>query len=606
MSDTALLNLSIGTKKALSNLNRFNNEVNKVGKTVSLKLSAPLLALETIAVKTFSEMESGLTDITNLLDKGEGFEAYEETLGGVQEQAIELGFAIDDVNKSLFDNVSALGQGEQALEAYEEAQKLAIGGNAQLSETVNGLTSVINAYGRETTKASDVSNAFFTAQKKGKTTVSELANNIGKVAPIAKSAGIGFKELLATMSTLTLGGLSTDEATTSLRSTISALVKPTKDAEKVLRSLSVPVGALELKEKGLGFALNQLNKAQEENADLLAQAIPNIRALTGVTSFSADKLKILSETQEQMNEDIENGTGLNEAYIASMNDLGKITQQALGVIKTLGEAFGEMFVEGADLKTMFKDFTENVKGFKEQIKELSPEQKKFYSWMISAAIVIPPVTAGVTGLAASLVAMKSTAIAANIALAPLLVPLLAITGAAVAGATAGWSLADALVGESEAVEQLRESIKKLNEERFAGYKEDSVRQASEHELWELQKKRIEDTFKQEEENHKKIAKLRKEELEGSDFDSFINDMMENLDFVNEFMDTGDEKDGSKDGAKSARGPVGAILKNSAEAFQKQYGDSNELIQKDQLKFQKKIAKNTESNSTTTFKVASFT
>jgi len=401
MAQEQILTLGVRTKQALSDLNSFNSKLNQVGKSIALRVSAPLLALETIAIKTFSEMESGLTNITNLVDKGEGFESFSNEMDNVQESAIELGFAIDDVNKSLFDNVSALGQGEQALETYDEAQKLAKGGNAQLSETVDGLTSVINAYGRETTKASDVSNAFFTAQKQGKTTVAELASNIGKVAPVAKSAGIGFKELLATMAEMTLGGLSTDEATTSLRATISALIKPSEEAREILKKLEVPVGAVALKAKGLGFALKQLSKAQEENGDVLAKAIPNIRALTGVTSFNDEKLQHLKETQELINKDIKNGTGLNEAYTASMNDLGNIFQQTIGATKTLANAFGELFVEGFDLKTMLKDLGEGIKDLKDYVKNMTPEQKSMTLWVTGLATVVPSAAIAVTGLAAS-------------------------------------------------------------------------------------------------------------------------------------------------------------------------------------------------------------
>jgi len=465
MAETSVLNLRINSKQALAALNKFNSKLNRLSKTVSLKVSTPLIALEGIALKTFSEMEKGLTDITNLIDKGEGFKKYEDDLKGVQELAIEMGFAIDDVNKSLFDNVSALGQGDIALESYAEAQKLAIGGNAQLAETVDGITSIINAYGKETAVASDISNAFFTAQQKGKTTVSELANNIGKVAPIAKSAGIGFKELLATMSTLTLGGLSTDEATTSLRATISSLVKPTKEAEKVLRSLGVPVGALELQEKGLGFALSQLSEAQKDNADILAQAIPNIRALTGVTSFSADKLEILRNTQEKMNRDIKDGTGLNEAYTDSLDDFSIIAKQTYGATKTLVNEIGVLLVDGLDLKQLFKDLGETAKDLKTYIKEMSPEMKTTALAITGIATVVPPAIVGVTGFAASIGVMASALKKALPLLTAAAIPLASMTAATMAGVGIGHVAFKQINAEElKSIEIRQEKLKLANEE----------------------------------------------------------------------------------------------------------------------------------------------
>ena len=422
MSDTALLNLSIGSKKALADIGQFNAGLKSIGKNLALSVTAPILAMGTFAVKTFSEMESGLTNIKNLLDLS-GIKTMSAELEGLQETAIEAGFGIQDVSKALFDNVSALGNGQVALDSFTQAQKLAKGGNADLGVAVDGLTSVINAYGRDTTNASDVANAFFSAQQKGKTTVSELAANIGKVAPVAKSAGIGFKELLATMSTLTLGGLSTDEATTSLRSTISALVKPTKEAEKVLKSLGVPVGALELKEKGLGFALAQLSKAQEENADIIAKAIPNIRALTGVTSFSEDKLKILAETQQKMNDDIKNGTGLNEAYNRTLLDFGDILKSTVGSTSTARKEIGKMIVEGLHLKDAFKIVTEKVIDFKNWLKSLTSEQRNFMVVATAVAAAMPLVVVGITSIVGAGLALVSTISAIATGIIPLIAGL---------------------------------------------------------------------------------------------------------------------------------------------------------------------------------------
>ena len=90
------------------------------------------------------------------------------------------------------------------------------------------------------------------------------------------------------------------------------------------------------------------------------------------------------------------------------------------------------------------------------------------------------------------------------------------------------------------------------------------------------------------------------------------DLAKSADDLNKALAPVDEK-GQKAGVKSkstkatktSGSPVDAVLKDSAQAFQIQYGNANELIQKDQLKFQKKIANNTSKLGTQTFNVASF-
>uniref|UniRef100_UPI00356AB243 phage tail tape measure protein n=1 Tax=Mariniphaga sediminis TaxID=1628158 RepID=UPI00356AB243 len=83
----------------------------------------------------------------------------------------EYGFTIEDTNKALFDAISAGVETGKSIEFLNESSILAIGGVTDLSVSVDGLTTVINAFKLESDDASDVSAAFFSAQKEGKTTV---------------------------------------------------------------------------------------------------------------------------------------------------------------------------------------------------------------------------------------------------------------------------------------------------------------------------------------------------------------------------------------------------------------------------------------------------
>ena len=53
-------------------------------------------------------------------------------------------------------------------------------------------------------------------RKRGKLTFAELAANIGKVAPMARAAGMSMEDMMAAIATMTRQGLGTDEASTRL------------------------------------------------------------------------------------------------------------------------------------------------------------------------------------------------------------------------------------------------------------------------------------------------------------------------------------------------------------------------------------------------------
>ena len=177
------------------------------------------------SVEVAQEFEQTFTNVLTLLDSDEV-----SRFGSILEEgAIDLvkqyGFEIQDVNKALFDAISAGVPAGDAIAFLNESAKLAIGGVTDLGVAVDGTTSILNAYKLYVDQTATIQDAFFSAQKAGKTTVEELSSAIGQIAPIAANAKVPFQDLLAAISTLTTGGLSTDEATTSLKGLLVSLQK---------------------------------------------------------------------------------------------------------------------------------------------------------------------------------------------------------------------------------------------------------------------------------------------------------------------------------------------------------------------------------------------
>lgn len=335
--------VSRNSSKMSRDILRAEKSTNRLrGSFGALKKAAKAAGAATIATGTaFASFETGLVQTLNLLDRKE-IDKFEGKLKALQKEGVKAGFTIQSTNKALFDTVSALGASESSFKTFQQAQKLAIAGNTDLSTAVDGLTSIVNAYGRESTDAFRVANAFFTAQKAGKTTVEELSNSIGRAAPIARSAGVSLEELLATVSTLTLGGLSTAEAVTGVRGVLNSLIKPSKEAEKVLTAMGVSFGAESIKAKGLKGVLEELTVATNKyGVDALARAIPEMEAFNAVAALNSDSLKQIDGIMQQVNKDVKNGTGLMEAYTRANETLSIAFKKTVGSVKSYLAATGE-------------------------------------------------------------------------------------------------------------------------------------------------------------------------------------------------------------------------------------------------------------------------
>lgn len=339
-------------------------------KTAAVTAGAAIAAIGAFApIKAFADWEKGMATVHTLLSSDE-IAKYGKQLNVMSKDAIRAGVAVEDVNKAMFDVISAMGINEKSMDVYNKSLILAKGGAADLSTSVAGMTAVINAWGADTTDATAVANAFFTAQKNGVTTVQDMAQNIGAVAPMAKAMGLSLEETMASMAALTKGGLSTDAATTGLRATLTALAKPSKEAEETLRSFGVPVGIAEVRAKGLTYTLQKLIELQKKSPNAITKAIPNVKALTGVLAMDEAKMQEVHKTLGMIQQDIQNGTGLNEAFkkmdATSAATMAKVVGEFQVALIELGEVLAPY------LMPLVKGFAELVHTVGELAPKITP------------------------------------------------------------------------------------------------------------------------------------------------------------------------------------------------------------------------------------------
>jgi TP901 family phage tail tape measure protein len=355
--------------QGIDKLDKVGKKMDKMGKDMTRKVTMPIVGAFGAMILAASKFEDGLDNVLNLLDT-EDVDKYQGALGDLQKEAVKAGFALGDTNRALFDNVSALGVGEQAIDNFQVAQKLAIAGNAELGVAVDGQTSILNAYGKEVTDATEVAIAFFTAQKFGKTTVAALSGSVGKVAPIAKMAGIGYDTLLASMSQLTLGGLSTEEATTALRSAITGLVAPAGQAGDVLESMGLPIGAVALQAADFADVLMGLAEAAKENPDAMAEMFPNTRALTAISALGAKEVANLRDMVKQMGEQTAESSFMLDGYNRRAGNAANKTKQMWGQMQVAAKVLGE------NLLPIFLKITNVINKFFEALENMSPAMQK--------------------------------------------------------------------------------------------------------------------------------------------------------------------------------------------------------------------------------------
>lgn len=193
---------------------------------------AAIAAVGVKGVMAFASFEKGMNEVFTLLP---GISA--EAMGKMQDDVLALsnrmGVLPEETIPALYQALSAGVPKDNVFEFMEQANKLAIGGVAELDESVSALTGVMNAYTDGSVTAAAASDMMFTTVKNGVTTIPELAATLGEVTPIAAALGIGFDEISAAMATSTKVTQNTSKSAVGLKNMLAELGKEGTIASKM-------------------------------------------------------------------------------------------------------------------------------------------------------------------------------------------------------------------------------------------------------------------------------------------------------------------------------------------------------------------------------------
>lgn len=292
--------------KAFKNASSHSEQVAKtfsklpgVMKGASIAAGAAITAVSVQGVKSAIEYQTGLAKISTIAD--ENAMSMEQMSKSIKELSAETGVATSELTEAVYEAISSGVDTAGAVELVGTASKLAKAGFTDAQTAIDGLTTVMNTYGIETEKAAELSGQMMVTQNLGKVTVGELAGTIGRLAPIAHSAGVSTEEMFSSLSVLTANGIQCSEAVSGMKAALSGVVKPTAQASKMAEALGLDFSSTALQTKGLGGFLEDVKNKTGGNLDVMAQLFGSVEALNAVLTLTSDTgVPLFNESMAQM------------------------------------------------------------------------------------------------------------------------------------------------------------------------------------------------------------------------------------------------------------------------------------------------------------------
>lgn len=188
-------------------------------------------------ISAFATFEQQMNEVFSLLP-GISQSAMDDMSSQVKKFSKDFGVLPEQVVPSLYEALSSGVPADNVFSFLETAQKAAKGGVTELAVAVDGITSVVNAYGADVIDATTASDMMFEAVKGGKMTFDEMANTMAGVTPLASSLGLNFGNVTASMATMTAQGIPAAESVTQLRSMLAELSTSGTEVADVFEEVS--------------------------------------------------------------------------------------------------------------------------------------------------------------------------------------------------------------------------------------------------------------------------------------------------------------------------------------------------------------------------------
>ncbi len=330
-----------GLNKAERSMDKMGRKMQQTGKNLSMKLTAPLVALGAVSFNVFKGFEAEMSKVKavsgataeefkalsdNAKDLGASTMFTAREVAQLQTEFAKLGFTATEITK-----------------VTESTLALAQASGSDLARAAEVAGSTLRAFGLDASETGRVADVMAKSFSTSALDMEHFANSMKFVAPVAKSAGMSIEETSAMLAVLANAGIKGSQAGTSLRriiSEIGATGKPTSEALKDLATQGI----------GLADAKDEVGRSAQSALLILAEGVQQIKPLT---------------------KEFENSAGAANAMATEMGDNALGASKRLeSAMEGLGISIGEIVAEA--VVPMIEGFAK-LAG---KLNKMSPSAKK--------------------------------------------------------------------------------------------------------------------------------------------------------------------------------------------------------------------------------------
>lgn len=279
----------------------------------------------------FNSFETAMRSANTMAGKsGEEFDALSDKIVGLSKK---IPLAREELANGLYQTISNGVPEDNWIEFLDQSSKAAVGGLADLGQTVTVTSTLIKNYGLSWDQAGAIQDKIQMTAKNGVTSFEQLGQALPRVSGSASQLGVSMDELMAVFATTTGVTGNTAEVSTQLAAVLNALIKPSAEATQAAEAMGIGFNAASVQAAGgLENFLLGLDTSIQEYSAKTGQLSETIY---GQLFGSAEALRLLgSLTGEQKDKFSEN--------IGAMADSAGTIDEAFNEMASTGDSVGQM------------------------------------------------------------------------------------------------------------------------------------------------------------------------------------------------------------------------------------------------------------------------
>lgn len=333
-----------------SRLNRqLGRDVRNVGRgfgsiaSTMMPAATAVSAFGALGTKTFMDFEDTIT--------GAGVKAGAtgEQLERMKETALKLGHDFPITASEAAEAMDRLAAGgfdaEQTMAAMPGIIEASVASGEDMATTSDVITSALNIWNLKTGDVAEntqhVADVVQMAANVSKLGMADFGLAMQYAGAPAAALGVNIEELSTAMAIMSNNGIEASTIGTSLRSTMSRLASPSKEAAAAIDQLGLHLQNADGSFVGITEAISQMRDAMDGMTD--TQQVGIAKAIAGEDAFSGllTLIKTSPEAYKEVEDSIKNSTGSShEAYVKMQNTLKGSINAMKSAVESLAISFG--------------------------------------------------------------------------------------------------------------------------------------------------------------------------------------------------------------------------------------------------------------------------